>query len=294
MYYRRKILLSLLEVFDNRLEKLQLQKLLLLYSNMQADADFDFVPYKYGCFSFQANADLMTMAKYGLVHISESGWEKVTTENFSITLKKRDAEILKAVKALYQHKTADELIKITYRKFPFYAIKSKIAEKHLNTVELGVVQSYLPKNTESCLYTIGYEGISLEKYLNKLIQLDIKVLCDVRKNSYSMKFGFSKSQLQKACDGVGILFYHLPDVGIESDQRQTLNNQLDYDILFEKYKASVLPKTLDTQQFILNLIQQHQRVAITCFEANICQCHRTHLANAITQLPDFQYKMKHI
>ena len=32
MYYRRKILLALLETFDNRLEKISLQKLLMLVS----------------------------------------------------------------------------------------------------------------------------------------------------------------------------------------------------------------------------------------------------------------------
>ncbi|WP_200885350.1 DUF488 family protein [Jejuia pallidilutea] len=54
------------------------------------------------------------------------------------------------------------------------------------------------------LFTIGYEGISLEHYLNKLIRNNIKLLCDVRKNALSMKYGFSKSQLKNACEGVCI------------------------------------------------------------------------------------------
>lgn len=59
MYYRRKILLSLLEVFGNDLEKIRLQKLLLLFTQKQETAAYDFVPYKFGCFSFHANADLL-------------------------------------------------------------------------------------------------------------------------------------------------------------------------------------------------------------------------------------------
>ena len=35
MYYRRKILLALLEVFDNRLEKINFQKLLMLVTKQQ-------------------------------------------------------------------------------------------------------------------------------------------------------------------------------------------------------------------------------------------------------------------
>ena len=284
----------MLQVFDNSLEKIQLQKLLFLFTKMQDKADYDFVPYKYGCFSFQANADLQTLTKYGLVDMTENEWKKRTQENFSATLKKRDQEILRVVKSLYGKKTTENLIEITYKKYPYYAIKSKIADKYLNEEDLNSIRKQIPANAEKCLYTIGYEGISLENYLNKLIKKDVKVLCDVRKNSLSMKFGFSKSQLKNACEGLGIQFFHLPEVGIESDQRQTLNSQSDYDLLFKKYNETVLPQTIDKQQFIISLIEQHHRVAITCFEADICQCHRSHLANAITKLPNFQYLMKHI
>lgn len=55
----------------------------------------------------------------------------------------------------------------------------------------------------------------LEQYLNKLIENDVKVLCDVRRNPISMKFGFSKHQLIKACNGVGIEYKHIPEVGID-------------------------------------------------------------------------------
>lgn len=294
MYYRRKILLSLLQVFDNQLEKLQLQKLLFLFSKMQKEANFDFVPYKYGCFSFQANADLSTLSKYGLVSATEQHWKKDTPENFLLSLRKQDVDTIKALKHLYEHKSSDELIAITYRKFPYYAIKSKIADKILNETERSVVKSHIPVSDKKCLFTIGYEGISLEEYLNKLIKLDVKVLCDVRKNSFSMKYGFSKSQLKGACEGLGILFYHFPEVGIDSENRQNMQTRADRDALFQQYRAEVLPRTKNTQQTIIDLLHEHDRVAITCFEAHSCDCHRSHLANAIMQLPAFNYEVKHL
>ena len=70
MYYRRKILLSLLENFDGQLNKTSLQKLLFIYTRWQEKKAFDFVPYKYGCYSFQAIQDLKTLGKYGLVRES--------------------------------------------------------------------------------------------------------------------------------------------------------------------------------------------------------------------------------
>jgi hypothetical protein len=44
----------------------------------------------------------------------------------------------------------------------------------------------------------------------------------------------------------------------------------------------------------LKLLKQHQRIALTCFEANICQCHRKHLAEALENLPGFTYEVEHI
>jgi uncharacterized protein (DUF488 family) len=60
------------------------------------------------------------------------------------------------------------------------------------------------------------------------------------------------------------------------------------------YKKNNLKKTTSYQQQILNLLQDKKRIALTCFEANICQCHRKHLAEAITQLPDWKFELKHI
>ncbi len=294
MFYRRKIILGLLELFDVELERIQLQKLLFLFSQAQENPNYEFVPFKFGCFSFQANADLKTMKKYGLVRSTQSGWQKVTPENFTASLKKGDLKILRSMKILYENTTTDELITLTYRKYPYYAINSQIADNKLNAKEAENVRSCRPINTEECLYTIGYEGISLENYLNKLLRADVKVLCDVRKNSFSMKFGFSKAQLKNACEGVGILFYHLPDLGIDGNQRKELNSQSDYDQLFDTYRETTLQNTDKSQKFILDLLQENHRVALTCFEAQSCQCHRSHLANSIAALPEFRYSLVHI
>jgi uncharacterized protein (DUF488 family) len=294
MYYRRKVLLSLLQMFEGTLEKIQLQKLLFLFCQKQEKPAFHFIPFKYGCFSFQANADLGTLGKYGLIDEQEKSWKINAKEDFLKTLNKQDALLMRGIALVYKTKSTDDLIKLTYQKYPYYAINSQIAGKILGNEELMKVTKSRPGSEKICLYTIGYEGISLEEYINQLIQKDIKVLCDVRKNSFSMKYGFSKSQLQAACEGVGIKFLHFPEVGIESSQRQELNNQDDYDQLFASYCREVLPQTLKTQEAILALVEEHQRVALTCFEGQHCQCHRSHLATAVAQLPNFKYAVEHL
>jgi uncharacterized protein (DUF488 family) len=294
MYYRRKVILSLIETFNGELEKFQLQKLLMLFSLYQKNASYHFVPYKYGCFSFQANADLATMKKYEWVEENEKSWKKITKQSYFNELTESDKKALTELKNIFNHKSSEYLIKHTYRNHPYYAINSKIAHQVLNQEELNKVVKQKPISTKKALFTIGYEGVSIEQYINKLINADVKVLCDVRKNSYSMKYGFSKSQLKMACEGVGIQFLHIPEVGIVSDKRKELNNQSDYDLLFADYVKTVIPKTVTEQEKILHLIKEHQRVAITCFEKDICQCHRKHLAEAICQLPEFDYELFHL
>jgi uncharacterized protein (DUF488 family) len=116
----------------------------------------------------------------------------------------------------------------------------------------------------------------------------------VRNNPQSQKYGFSKSTLKRCCESLAIEYLHIPEVGIQSEERQELGSQLDYDKLFEAYKLHTLPTTANAQQQILSLLKQKQRVALTCFEANICQCHRKHLSEAITQLPGWKFELKHI
>jgi uncharacterized protein (DUF488 family) len=197
MYYRRKILLSILQVFDNKLEKISLQKLLLLFTELQTKPDYHLVPYKYGCYSFQANADLMTMIKYRQVNEVGKYWQKMDKVDYVSELKDSDRKALRLIKNLYAGKSKDELIHITYTKYPYYAINSIVVNKVLNKTEYQAVSERLPQYDNTILFTIGYEGVCLEEYLNKLIINGIKVLCDVRKNSLSMKYGFSKSQLNK-------------------------------------------------------------------------------------------------
>lgn len=295
MYYRRKIILSLLQVFEGELEKIQLQKLLFLFTRFQTDKKaFDFVPYKFGCFSFQANADLSTLKKYGIVSDSEKYWKKEDEVNYIDELKVADKKTIKDFRVIYANKTSDDLINLTYKRYPYYSINSTIAEKYLSKEELKNLDDFRCFEDETVLFTIGYEGITLETYLNKLIKNNIKVLCDVRKNALSMKYGFSKSQLKNACNGVGIEYIHIPEVGIESDQRQELKTQKDYDCLFEDYKEQNLKKSIDSQTEILNLLVKNKRIALTCFEANICQCHRKHLSEAITNLKGFKFTLEHL
>ena len=294
MFYRRKIILALLQLFEGELEKIRLQKLLFLFTQRQEKAEYDFIPYKFGCYSYSANADLTTMASKGMLTETDSHFKSNEKTDYLKALKETDKKQLQEIKMLYGKMTANALMKHTYINFPYWATKSIKAESILTSDEFEKVNKSKPKSNKTVLFTIGYEGISLEEYLNRLLKNDVKILVDVRNNPLSMKYGFSKSQLKRYCENLGIQYMHFPEVGIQAEQRQELNAQTDYDKLFAIYRKSNLTKTVPTQTVILNLLKQHKRIALTCFEANICQCHRKHLAEAIESLPNFEYEVKHI
>lgn len=298
MYYRRKILLSLLENFDGQLNKTSLQKLLFIYTRWQEKKAFDFVPYKFGCYSFQANQDLKTLGKYGLVqedtHENAPFWVKSTEDEFTPTLNAVDKAFMVKLKSAYGTSSREELIKYTYQNFPFYAIKSEIADKVLTKDELKKVEQQKRSFAETKLFSIGYEGKSLEHYLNQLIVNDVKLLCDVRKNSLSMKYGFSKSQLKHACENVGINYLHIPELGIVSEKRQALNSLKDYQILFKEYEKTVLIENKEYLLSINDLLKKYNRVALTCFEATECMCHRGRVVKALSNQPNWNIPIQHL
>ncbi|MDX2189559.1 MAG: DUF488 domain-containing protein [Bacteroidota bacterium] len=261
---------------------------------MQTKGEYEFIPYKFGCYSYSANADMSAMVKKGLLKADEKSFIKNDTINYLKQLRPTDLKLLNNVKNTYGNMSANALMRHTYINFPFYATRSEVAPSILNATEMETVQNSRPKIDKTILFTIGYEGISLEKYLVRLLKNDVKVLVDVRNNPMSMKYGFNKTQLMKFCSNLGIEYVHIPEVGIQSDLRQELNVQSDYDNLFNLYRLNNLTKTGNAQNKILGLLKQHKRIALTCFEANICQCHRKHLAEAIQQLPTFTFEVNHI
>lgn len=295
-YYRRKILLALIETFENKVSTTYLQKLLFLFTRKQKDKSYDFVPYRYGCYSFQANQDLFTLTTLGYLNRHKEGnketWSLSKDEHYTELLSATDRAILSEIKREFNGKTLMELIRYTYIRYPFWATKSTIAERILTPDELQNIHNQIKLYREKTLFTIGYEGLSLEQYINKLILNDVALLCDVRKNAYSQKYGFSKSQLKNACEAVGIKYLHLPQFGIESEKRHELNDMEDYRTLFNDYEKTTLNFALI--QEILILLNKYNRIALTCFEKDVRMCHRGRIVKYIESIKNFETPVRHL
>lgn len=299
IYYRQKILLNLISTFGGRLNSTDLQKLLFLFTQHQGRKSFDFVPYSYGCFSFQANKDLHYLYSKGLVEKQledpATFWIfEIPTQNLSLEISQQDSIALKRIKNQFSDFTQSDLIKYTYLNFPYYAIKSLIAERVLNKKEFTKVQQLKKEIKTKMLFTIGYEGLNLEQYLNKLIINDVKLLCDIRKNPISRKYGFSKSQLQNSCESVGIKYIHIPELGIDSEKRKGLDTIKDYQKLFCEYEKIVIKNNLDKLNFIFSLVNDFSRVSLTCFEKDVQFCHRSIVAKELKKLPNWNIQISNL
>ncbi len=293
MFYRRKVLLGLLEALRFQVPKTDMQKYLFLVSQEQKAPSYHFVPYRFGCYSFQADADKRTLAKYGLIR-SHDKWVLVNRQGFLPTLKPEDGAAIRKVVQAFRRVRGRDLVRHVYRNYPYYAINSEIKHDVLNRAEQQLVEERRPAATSPRLYTIGYEGLSLEQFLNKLVRQSVAVLCDVRRNAISMKYGFSKRLLQHACDGVGISYIHMPELGIDSHKRKHLRSRSDIDALFHDYVNTTLSESKDSLDSIVKLVRKNGRVALTCFEADADLCHRGCVASALLARSDFGHQVAHL
>lgn len=293
MFYRRKVLLGLLEALNRKVPKTDMQKYLFLVSREQETPSYHFVPYRFGCYSFQADADKRTLAKYGLVKHHDK-WALNTEQHFLNRLRLEDHTAVTSVVQRFSRLRGRDLIRYVYHHYPYYAINSEIRDEILNGAEKERVEASRPEPGRACLYTIGYQGQSLEQYLNKLIEQSVAVLCDVRRNAVSMKFGFSKRLLQHACNRTGIDYVHMPELGIESRKRRGLDSPADYGSLFRDYVRTTLTESEEALDSIVHLVRDKERVALTCFEADAEQCHRGCVAAALLDRPDIDHRVFHL
>ncbi len=279
---RQRELLRLVDAFGGSVGNIDFQKLLLLYCEEHPDSRlYDFVPYRYGAFSFTSYVDRRKLVERGLLADDEKHW-RLTDEGRRVVDATCDMQV-RAFVTKYRSLRGDALIAETYRRFPYYAIHSEIANRVLSidTTALRDVEAARPEARTGALLTIGYEGHSLESYLNTLLRAGATVLCDVRRNPISRKYGFSKGTLSRACAGVGIRYEHLRELGIASERRKGLDSQEDYDELFADYERDSLPNQAAALDSIDDWIRAGDSVALTCYERLPEQCHRHCVSEAL-------------
>lgn len=286
LFERHRLLLTMLDFLDGPVTNIDFQKLLFLYTQEYEESpSYEFVPYKFGGFSFTSYADKRKLTEADLLTEDERHWELTSNGRQAA----RDFAILPLMVAQFCRQHARlrgrALIAEQYRKYPYYATRSEIIDKiSLEPEAKARIVAARSTQSEPGISTVGYEGKSLECYLNQLLRAGVTLLCDVRRNPLSRKYGFAKSTLRKACEGVGIRYEHLPELGIASEDRRNLKTQADYELLFADYERNDLPRQQPAIRKIADWIGQGERVALTCYEAEAHRCHRHCVSEALEQI----------
>lgn len=262
VYKRQRFLLDFIRQLNGGASATDIQKLVFLYSQENDSGYYGFIPYKYGPYSFQLAEDIEILRRDNFITYCSPTFY---------------AEGEYSIVSLFTPpiERGDPLIKKVYKEYPYYAINSEILGRLFSKQEIKRFsdEKLSLQKSMQLLFTIGYEGKSLESLINTLIQNDIRLLCDVRKNPLSRKFGFSKSKLEHVLETIGIKYIHVPEVGIDSDKRTSLNTPDDYDMLFADYRDNMykIKKDLDS---IADLLKKYNRIALMCYEEDPRTCHR--------------------
>jgi hypothetical protein len=277
LIHRMKIAMALLQELGGMLTREQMHGLLFLYcyAFIEHNHYYDFILKEGMPYSLQLEADKEALRQKKCLTPAE-GWlagEKL--ERFAVSLD-------------FFEKIAIQQLKKYREQEGWEGCVARINEEKSKRFPQSVALD------RPVFYTIGYEGRTPENYLNRLKEKGVALLCDVRKNAFSQKYGFSKKELQAGLEAVGIGYLHLPELGIISEKRTALKTDDDYYRLFEEYEHETLANQGKTLQRLMGLLEQYKAVAITCFEANICHCHRSRVALALQRMPGFCYQVEHL
>ncbi len=299
MYYRQKVLVGLLQIIRKPIPKTKLQKMLFLLGQEHRAEYYHFFPHKYGCYSMILDNDIQKLLDKGILRQSEEGLILVdSSDEWVRRLKKRDRAALRALAARFALKSTKDVVRYVYLNYPEYTSRSAILTKVLSEEERHAIRQRLlasEQTTSLAVFSIGYEGLDIDQYIARLLANHVAVLVDVRHNPFSMKFDFTKKRLSQALKNVGIAYVHLPELGIPSDKRKPLQSDDDNTYrhrLFREYRETLQDKQ-EALRRLVSIIEQHTRVALTCFEAKPEQCHRQVLIDYLTehaQLPGVEVR----
>jgi uncharacterized protein (DUF488 family) len=128
------------------------------------------------------------------------------------------------------------------------------------------------------VYTIGYEGADIERFLTTLRTAGITQLVDVRATAVSRKKGFSKNGLREQLEAEGISYLHLVELGDPRAGRDAARAG-NYAEFRRVYSAHL--KTSDAIGALnsLDKAARNDAVCLLCFERNPAACHRAMIAN---------------
>ncbi|MGQ9549365.1 MAG: DUF488 domain-containing protein [Roseiflexus sp.] len=237
---------------------------------------YRFVPYLYGPHSFTLYQEINSLLRDGVLEHGDDGhlWQlSESVQRQNVSLPEPVKTDVRYIMNKYGSMSRRQLLDIVYERYPWFTINCEDAGKRRASRPVADV----------AVYTIGYEGLSVDDFLNRLLENGVQCLLDVRNNPVSRRYGFHKSTLSRLCGFLGIEYFHFPELGIPRSRREGLQGKEDYERLFKEYRHSILPAQSRTLKRLARIMNDRPGVLI-CMEADPMHCHRTTLAEALSPI----------
>jgi uncharacterized protein (DUF488 family) len=276
MLHRQRTLLYFLHLAGGEASRIHVTKWSFLLSRegdtRGGNAFYQFVPYKFGPFSFCLYQEATALAQQGLLVEDDKDWSLTDLGRKEAMATPQDLRHdAWQIHRRYGHLSTEALLDEVYPRYREYTYLSS--------------HRVLAKRPEAelAVYTAGYEGLTVDGFLDMLVQKGIRRLIDVRNNPVARRYGFHRSTLSRLCKNLEIDYVNIPELGIRSELRQDLQTQYDRDRLFDRYEKTTLVDESSLVARVAELICQKPSVLV-CMEAQPCQCHRSRLAEAAAKI----------
>lgn len=130
------------------------------------------------------------------------------------------------------------------------------------------------------IYTVGYEGTDIERFVQTLKLVGVEQLVDVRAVPISRKKGFSKNGLRERVEAEGIRYIHLSALGDPKPGRDAARAGR-YDQFRKIYAKHISePAAQDCLKVLATLIVDAP-TCLMCFERDPTECHRSIVASKL-------------
>jgi uncharacterized protein (DUF488 family) len=132
-------------------------------------------------------------------------------------------------------------------------------------------------------FTVGYSGRTTEELIDVLRAGGVRTLLDVRQTPVSIfRPEMSKSNLRELVESHGMLYAHMPELGVPRDIRAKAIETGSREAIWQWYDEYVVEPYLGTNlHHFLNSVEHP--VAMMCVELDPHECHRHRLFLALEQ-----------
>lgn len=134
----------------------------------------------------------------------------------------------------------------------------------------------------SVVYTIGYEGIDIDRFVATLNAVGVKRVADVRAVALSRKKGFSKRVLTDRLESEGIEYVHFMELGDPKPGREAARAGL-YQQFRDIYSTHIAGEVAQASLKDLRVMVGEKPTCLLCFERDPEVCHRSIVAEEMSR-----------